>query len=229
MDGQDKRLTLEGLANILEAQTHKLEALERENAELRGKMAALEGSDERRKVVEAKRGSKPSEGLEEERISRRGLLGKAGAAAAGLVVAGALTQRDIREAKAAAPETFISNDTRIPGVTGTNTSGLGVGVKGEGSVGVYGQTTNNDTEGPAPGVKGFSQWGYGGMFSGGKYGGVFSGGQAQLRLEPKIREGRPRGGYHLKGEIYMDLKGALFVCVVSGAPGRWRKVTTTAT
>src|SRR5919107_318484 len=139
MDGQDKRLTLEGLANILEAQTHKLEALERENAELRGKMAALEGSDERRKVVEAKRGSKPSEGLEEERISRRGLLGKAGAAAAGLVVAGALTQRDIREAKAAAPETFISNDAGTPGVTGKNTMG-GAGVSGEGLHAVIGES-----------------------------------------------------------------------------------------
>jgi hypothetical protein len=196
----------------LEVLARRLEALERENAELRGKMAALEGSDDRRKEVEAKRGSKPSEGLEESRISRRRLLGKAGAAAAGLVVAGALTQRDIREAKAAAPETFTSNVAGTPGVTGTNTAG-GIGVKAEGAVGVFG-----DNFGSGEGVRGVSSGGYGGLFSGGK---------AQLKLIPGGSSGRPGGG-HSKGEIYMGSGGALFVCVQGGRPGKWRKVSTTA-
>src|SRR5918995_1989458 len=113
----------------LEDLARRLEALELENAELRGKVAALEGSAASRQEVKATRGSEPSEDLEESRISRRRLLGKAGAAAAGLVVAGALTQRDLREAQADAPKTFTSTSASTPGVTGENTFG-GTGVYG---------------------------------------------------------------------------------------------------
>jgi len=38
-------LTLEGLAQQLDTQTHKLETLERENSELRSKVATLEASE----------------------------------------------------------------------------------------------------------------------------------------------------------------------------------------
>lgn len=62
----------------LEGLVLRLEALERENAELRGKVAALEGSHGRRDEAVDPRGSEPSEEVEEGRISRRRLLGKAG-------------------------------------------------------------------------------------------------------------------------------------------------------
>jgi hypothetical protein len=109
----------------------RLEALERENADSRGKVAALEGSRGRR---------------DEGRISRRRLLGKAGTAAAGLVVAGALTQRDIRQAKAVTvetsgiPETPAVKATNTVGGTGVYAEGLngGRGVNGEGLYGVQG-------------------------------------------------------------------------------------------
>ena len=233
----------------LEVLARRLEALERENAELRGKVAALEGFNDRRKEVEATRDSEPSEELEEGTISRRGLLGKAGAAAAGLVVAGALTQRDLRQARADAPKTFTSTVAGTPGVTGENTFG-GIGVRGVGLYGMQGESDGATGQGvhginskAGDGVLGDSQGGaairgrsfgstgagvHGEHFGSG-YGGQFKGGKAQLRLVPGSREGRPRGGTHQKGEIYMGSKGALFVCVSGGTPGAWRKVTTTAT
>jgi hypothetical protein len=251
MDATENGTTsLEGLAR-------RLEALERENAELRGKVAALEGSDGRREEVEATRGSEPSEGLEESRISRRRLLGKAGAAAAGLVVAGALTQQDIREANAVngvfdsntdTPAALATNTNVGPGVLGKNTFG-GVGVRGEGLHGVSGHSDGETGQGvhginstAGDGVLGDSEGGaairgrsfgptgvgvHGEHFDSG-YGGQFKGGRAQLRLVPSNRTGRPRGGTHSKGELYMDSNAALFVCVKGGTPGRWRKISTTA-
>jgi hypothetical protein len=175
------------------------------------------------------------------------MLGKVGAAAAGLVVVGALTQRDIRQAKAAIAET--SNSATVPAVKGTNTFG-GVGVLGTGLYGVEGHSDGatgqgvhginskagdgvlGDSEGGAA-IRGrsFGSTGAGvhGEHFGDGYGGQFKGGKAQLRLVPGSREGKPGGAHaHLRGEIYLGSKGALFVCVNSGTPGKWRKVTTTA-
>jgi hypothetical protein len=240
MDATENGTTsLEGLAR-------RLEALERENAYLRGKVAALEGSHGRRDEASGPRSSEPSGELEEVRISRRRLLGMAGSAAAGLVVAGAITQRDIREAKAAIAE--ASNSATIPAVKGTNTFG-GTGVRGEGLYGVVGDSSgatgqgvhgNNSSAGD--GVLGDSQGGaairgrsfgptgagvHGEHFEGG-YGGQFKGGKAQLRLVPSSRTGRPKGGTHSKGELFMDSNAVLFVCVKGGSPGRWRRISTTA-
>lgn len=231
----------------LEGLVLRLEALERENAELRGKVAVLEGSHGRRDEAVDPRGSEPSEEVEEGRISRRRLLGKAGAAAAGLVVAGALTQRDIREARADVPKTFTSTNASTPGVTGENTFG-GIGVYGKGLYGIQGESNGATGQGvhginstAGDGVLGDSQGGaairgrsfgptgvgvHGEHFDNG-YGGQFKGGRAQLRLVPSSRTGRP-GGTHSKGEVYMDSNAALFVCVKGGTPGRWRKISTTA-
>jgi hypothetical protein len=240
MDAESSGPTLEALAD-------RLEALERENAELRGKVSALEGSHGRRDEAADPRGSEPLEELEEGRISRRRLLGKAGAAAAGLVVAGALTQRDIREARADDPKTFTSTSAATPGVTGENTFG-GIGVYGKGLYGIQGESNGATGQGvhginstAGDGILGDSQSGvaihgrsfgptgvgvHGEHFDSG-YGGQFKGGRAQLRLVPSSRTGRP-GGSHSKGELYMDSNAALFVCVKGGTPGRWRKISTTA-
>jgi hypothetical protein len=240
----------------LEDLARRLDAHERENAELRNEVAALRGSEGRRGEVAGSRGSGPQEELGEERISRRRLLGRAGAAAAGLVVAGALTQRDIRQARAAignfdsntaTPAVTATNTNLGPGVLGKNTFG-GVGVRGEGLTGVLGDTSGATAQGvygnnssAGDGILGDSSSGTGirgrsfsgargaveGQHLGNGYGGLFPGGKAQLRLVPEDRSGRP-GGAHSKGEIYMDTNAALFVCVRGGTPGRWRNVSTSA-
>jgi hypothetical protein len=117
--------TLEGIAQ-------RLEALERENAELRGAVAELGGSRLSGPDEEPERAPL---GLEEGRVSRKGLLSKAGMAAAGLVVAGALTQRDIREAKAA-PTIFTTDSANRGAIEATNTSATGFGVYAKSYVGV---------------------------------------------------------------------------------------------
>jgi len=99
MDAKEaNELTLQGLAQ-------RLETLERENAELRHKVATLEDSGTRRDELAEKRGSDTPRDAEpvtaEEfagRVSRRSLLSKAGAAALGAVAAGTLLNQ--REAQA---------------------------------------------------------------------------------------------------------------------------------
>ena len=152
MDGQeDNGLSLQGLAQ-------RLEALERENAELRQEVAALRGSEgthPHEELAELRGSEAPGVAVEpasesDGRVSRKRLLSRAGAAAAGLLVAGALTQRDIREAKAA----IVSGTTNTAyrgAVEGTNESPSGYGVWGNsGWTGVYGS-------GALYGVRGWSQ------------------------------------------------------------------------
>lgn len=243
MGGEDNELTLQALAR-------RLEALERENAELRREVAKLAGSD-------TSRNEEPASDFEG-RVSRKWLLSRAGAAAAGLVMAGALTQRDIREARAATvteQTTFQATAASRGAVEGSNLSVTGygvwgnaslIGVRGTGLYGVSGESSgatgtgvqgNNSDVGN--GVMGDSQGGAGvrGRSFGGDtaavvgehfargYGGQFKGGRAQLRLVPG--DGKPRGA-HSKGEIYMDSNASLFVCIKSGIPGTWRKVATKA-
>ncbi len=98
MDTQGNGLTLEALAQ-------RLEALEHENTDLRSKVATLEGSGTGRHELAEKRGSETRRSGDREaalafdgQVSRRSLLSKAGAAAVAAVAAGTLLNP--REAKA---------------------------------------------------------------------------------------------------------------------------------
>jgi hypothetical protein len=116
------------------------------------------------------------------------------------------------------------NTAQGTGVVGECSNGIGVqavvknGVHGKSSEPNYGAVYGQHT------AQGTGVWG----ISAGGYGGQFWGGKAQLKLKPGDSAGAPTG-VHAKGEIYMDSAGALFVCVASGDPGTWRKVTSTAT
>jgi hypothetical protein len=96
----------------------------------------------------------------------------------------------------------------VAGVKGKNT-GSGAGIMGEasssGSAGVYGRNPN----------------GYGGRFEGQ--------GKAHLQLIPRDTVGPPTAGGHGKGELVMDRNATLWVCVVGGGPGTWRRFQTAAT
>jgi hypothetical protein len=286
MNGEGSELSLQGLAQRIETQAHRLERMERENAELRHKVATLESSQTRLD------GEAPASEFAG-RVSRRSLLSKAGAAALGAVAAGTLL--NAREAKAAT-DTFDTvwcadliadtggvRTTHKSGgraVWALNTSGpnptvdaehrgSGVGVFGKGVIGVrghsstdgeagvYGENTarkgpgvfgrgvigvrgHSSTTGQA-GVYGENTAGGPGVVGDGKssdaagvfgrnvagYGGRFEGGKAQLLLKPGGKAGKPTTGAHSKGELYMDSQATLWVCVASGTPGTWRRVTTT--
>jgi hypothetical protein len=125
------------------------------------------------------------------------------------------------------------------GVQGTTVNGRGVfgygttGVYGEGhgdqqSVGIYG-TSGNGTgvfgnSDRAIGVNGYSRAGAGvhGR-SEGSYGGVFTSNFAQIRLEPAALTFGPPTGPHVKGEFFVDARGALFYCY-GGSPASWTKL-----
>ena len=142
-----------------------------------------------------------------------------------------------------------SPDGAVPAIKGETNSPNGVavegygwnggtGLSGVGRVGVFGITGSQDAwfgvwgrhTGNGPGVAGDSGGGPGilGNSTNG-YGAQFGGGKAQVRLVPKSKTGKPKAGAHLKGELYMDSNGAIFVCTKGGTPGSWRKITTTAT
>ncbi len=162
MDVQETGLTLEGLA-------HRLEALERENAELRQEVSALRASGKRRGEVQALRGPDPRREIEarssesDEQVSRRWLLTKAGAAAVGAVAAGALMLRDTREAEATHRNDdlsvdgiichFLSADSFITGV-GTRESSVVTGTNRGSGPGVGGRSETAAVEGIATGLSG---------------------------------------------------------------------------
>jgi hypothetical protein len=126
-----------------------------------------------------------------------------------------------------------------PGVVGTsNDVGLpdgldGFGVAGEsaGGVGVYGRdlSTGSGVTGTSDegvGVKASSTKGRGLVAEGGTYGVVAVGALAPLYLSPLRTVGPPisTDDLRLKGEVYVDDDGAVYVCTVGGSPGTWRQL-----
>jgi hypothetical protein len=178
---EDDALTLEGLAQKLNTQTLRLEALERENAELRSKVATLQGSDTGRAVEET------ASSFEKRRVSRSWLLRNAGAAAVGTMAAGALLARDASVAKAnhfaqgirvnfVVTHLETANSTAVLGnaPNGEGVVGFGKthGVRGEGQTGVFGISSGtgragvsgkNVSEGGGYGVVGDGTGGFEGV------------------------------------------------------------------
>jgi hypothetical protein len=118
------------------------------------------------------------------------------------------------------------NGFSVPGVgvRGTSTTNDGiVGTSGaERMSGVFGD--NAKTTGATFGVSGRSQSPQGAGvfgFSDFGYGGQFSGARAPLRLQPGTTFGRPTTGNHQAGEFFVDGNGDLFFCKLSGTPGTW--------
>jgi hypothetical protein len=168
--GEESGLSLRELAQRLEALERENEQMRSENAELRDKVAALEGLRATRRDEEVASEASEIEG----RVSRRQLLSKAGVAAAGLVVAGALTQRDIRQAQAA--QLIGSSDERnVSAVQGINSAG-GTGVFGKGATGVRGIGSSKGVLGESTdgfGVQGTGKTGVYGTSSASEHSGVY--------------------------------------------------------
>ncbi len=227
MGAEDNGLTLEELAVRLETQARRLETLERENgrmssqnAELRHKVATLEatlegsGGASHRTEEPVREPSLPAE--EEGRMSRRRLLGRAGAAAAGLVVAGALTQRDIREARAAEPLVNHINTANRGAIEGVNDSGGGFGLLGQSAgIGVYGASSGS------PGVRGRSTKWYGVVGSGiiGVVGGSDTSGNPGV-----LGKNATGTGVRGVGETGVVGEGKNGVYGESSTPGEWAAV-----
>jgi hypothetical protein len=151
---------------------------------------------------------------------RRHLLGKAAAATAGAVVGGTALALGQASPAAAGPSTWDGN----PAVTGIANPTSGTGVRGETSngYGVYGQAVNGY------GVLGFSTGGYGVV------GQSSTGTAVRAIVDPA---GTQLGLYgapdppptstisRAAGAIVKDVNNDLWLCVVPGTPGTWRRVS----
>jgi hypothetical protein len=244
---EENGLTLEGLAQ-------RLEALEGENAALRKELTEQRGSDTPRDGEEA-----PASEELAGQLSRRSLLSKAGAATLGAVAAGTLLNpreaeaapctcppvprhlgerhftKVIVESPASQPKDAVvatgvigvrghSSTNGQAGVYGENTANKGPGVVGKGVIGVRGESRIPTQAG----VYGYHATRSGpGVAGRGQWGGLFEGNLAPLLLIPGANLGKPTTGLHDKGELYLDSAGELFVCTAKGNPGTWRRVTTT--
>ena len=147
MGAEDNGLTLEGLAQ-------RLEALERENTALRNEVVtALRGSGTRRDELAENRGSDTHLSGEaaalafDGQVSRRSLLSKAGAAAVAAVAAGTLLNQGKAQANHYGPGIEVdyvwahSDDrTAVGGISGPGPGGF---------FGVYGRAENADWAGVA--------------------------------------------------------------------------------
>lgn len=168
--------TLEGLAQRLETQVQRLETLERENTELRSKIATLEGSEARRdKVAElggsgAHRDGKQRSVLEG-RVSRRSLLGTTGAAAIATLAAGTLLNARPAKAEHLAPGIDVDyvnthfvtasgfRDRFSETIVYANNTGAGSAVYAENNGG--GGASSPVIHGKANGAQGTGVFGYG--------------------------------------------------------------------
>jgi hypothetical protein len=103
----------------------------------------------------------------------------------------------------------VQGNGDVKGVVGISPSGTGVDGSSENGTGVDG-SSNTGT-----GVVGSSSAGYGGSFFGGL---------APLLLGSSSTQGPPTSGTHSVGELYVDNQGDLFFCVASGTPGTWKTV-----
>jgi hypothetical protein len=106
------------------------------------------------------------------------------------------------------------------GVRGNGGSSNGIGVRGTGTgqgVGVAGQ--GGQTSGLGVSGQGGSPNGKGAVFDG-------TGTGAQLQLYPKATAGPPGSGNHDKGDVWLDTKGILWVCINAVFPsvGTWARI-----
>ena len=165
---EDNGLSLEGLAQRLEALERENERISSDNAELRQVVSELSGSGARREEVPALRDSDTQRSGEsalafDGQVSRRSLLSKAGAAAVAAVAAGTLMYP--RQAKAdhfgpGIQVDFVTTHNETPNTIAVlDDSPAGTGVKGQGgNYGVRGVGSKSGVWGSA------SETGYEGVY-----------------------------------------------------------------
>ncbi len=212
------------------------QTIAQQQAELAALQARTEEADRERQVAAtAHRGKK---------TSRRRLLTTAGAAAAAATAAAvALGAGNASIAHAANGDPLLlGKDNTASSITSLATTGspgtsplLNLNNTGSpsgavallASVGSQGVAVQGTATGDfSRGVLGQSDTGTGasGMSTSG-VGGVFKGGRAPLNLAPAGSPGAPASGAHVQGDIFVDSNATLWVCIKSGTPGTWVRLT----
>jgi hypothetical protein len=182
------------------------------------------------------------------RASRRALLRLGGAAAAAGMAAGAVQLWRPASARAAGAHALTATEEKsasgsgnvalqgdgtsdaagVAGTTDTNygvhgtasSSGSGVFAESVSGTGMYAQSHSG------AGAQAISTTWDGFFAQGAHYGASLLGSTAPLFLWPQGFTGYPTSGIHNAGEVLFDNTGNLWLCVLAGTPGRWRKVST---
>ena len=111
-------------------------------------------------------------------------------------------------------------------VTGqaSNTHGMTTGVVGHLTGNNIGIGVTGQTDGPGSGVYGQSLAGFG-VFGASSTGyDLYGGGNGRTGRAAHITAGPPTAGSYGTGDEIRDNSGNVFVCVIGGSPGTWRKV-----
>jgi hypothetical protein len=175
--------------------------------------------------------------------SRRDILRLAGTAAAG-AVAGTVLAAAPRPAAAATGQTMLLGNAQFA----SNMTYIGYGssslqapsnvinpertmfwIDGRGT-----PIDSNGIRGDGRGPTGIGLWGNSdfngtGVFGNGGYGVRATGGRSALQLEGTNPAPPARADAHLIGEIDIDSSGYVWLCVVAGTPGIWRRLGGPAT
>jgi hypothetical protein len=233
------------IERMVTSQQEQITSQQQEITALRRELAVRRAA--RPRAVDATRGDCATNAGGGRRASRRDLL-KLGGAAAAATVAGVLaaehgtahaapTHADgvtLLETASGSGNVAIEGDgfSGAQGVIGTSDSSSGVQGGSGTSNGVYG--TSNESYGvyglsfDYVGVAGRSDnfvgvqgvgYGTNGV------GGWFSGIRANLNLGAASVPGAPTANMHWLGDVYLDSNGVLWVCVGTGTPGTWVRLT----
>jgi hypothetical protein len=167
-------------------------------------------------------------------LSRRKLLTGAAVSAAG---AGAFLLR-AQPAAAATGNNFIlgtANDANVssslansaassPAVLFTVTNSGGAAITASSGPNFDGLSGTSTSGASGAGVAGTSPSGYG-LYGDSTSGyALFAGGNGRIGMNAHLAAGAPISGTYSKGDIVRDANAALYLCVVGGTPGTWKKV-----
>lgn len=206
------------------AETDKMPEL----TELRAEIASLKAEVAQLRKEQTLRNLTLPSPNQTEPTSRRKLLKKIGAMAAGISAASVATLASgVTNTAQAADGDFMllgnsnlaSNSTYLSQVSGATPTGKAI---------LWGDWNTSAATLPSiPANVGLA--GTAGKSTGdnGGIGGFFRGNQAALLLNAgELPVANPNSGTtpHLQGEIYVDSNGGIWFCVISGTPGSWRKL-----
>lgn len=150
--------------------------------------------------------------------TRKDML-RVAAVAAGAAAAGSLASAS--SAKAADGDPLVlgqsntaSSQTKLTSSTTVASDGALSVTAAAADYGIYGSGKSYGIAGSGPG----------GVLGLGTVGGVFSGSVVAVNLDPQDNPGAPTG-QAFKGDMAVDSDGVLWLCIGSGTPGNWIKVS----
>jgi len=225
---------------------HRLDELERRNAELTTELHSL------RSLLERNQQKTSAPPTADQTVSRRHALRTAGAVAAGALATTVAVTITSAAPAAAAPLGPVDGNPAItatasPGdgtaisaisasgraIDAQTTSGTGLNGGANSGIGVAGTSASGTAVSAISltsiGVRGVSNSDIGGSFTGGPYGLRANGTTSNLLLVPSGASPLSTTTTYEQGAMHADQFGNLWYCTTAGTPGEWRQLAGTNT